>query len=96
MATEFVHDDAVLVLDGRVLEIFRRNAPESLRYHVAFMGVFVKPKGDKFKVQVGLGYGEQVLGGYTLTLDTAEFERFKAFIALATQARDSAPNPRAG
>jgi hypothetical protein len=93
MATEFLHDDHILVLDGRVLEIFRRHNQESIRFHVAFLGIYVKPKGDKFKVQVGSGYGEQVLGGSWLTLDAAEFERFKAFVALATAARDSAPNP---
>ncbi|GAB3873431.1 hypothetical protein ACFPIJ_01080 [Dactylosporangium cerinum] len=93
MAIEFVHDEYILVLDGRVLEIFRRHGQDTQRYHVAFLGVYVKPKGDRFKVQVGLSYGEQVLGGTTLTLDQVQFARFQEFIGYATAARDSAPNP---
>ncbi|MEV8518134.1 hypothetical protein [Dactylosporangium sp. NPDC051484] len=93
MATEFVHDAYILVLDGRVLEIFHRGNAESNRVHVAFLGVSVKPKGDRYKVQIGAGYDDQVLSGAWLTMDAAEFERFRSFIALAMAARDSAPNP---
>ena len=35
MATEFAFDDEILVLDGRVLEIFHRDVDESAHYHVA-------------------------------------------------------------
>ncbi|WP_238018395.1 hypothetical protein KZZ52_09210 [Dactylosporangium sp. AC04546] len=91
MAVEFVHEDHILSLEGRVLEVFSRHTNgESHRFHVAFLGVFVKPKGDRYKVQLGKPMGEMVLPAVTLTLDAAEFERFRAFIALATAARDGA------
>ena len=93
MAIEFLHDDQIFVLDGRVLEIFHRNGQDSRRFHVAFLGVSVQPKGDRYKVQVGLGSGQHVLGGTSLTLDQRQFARFQEFIAHATAARDRTPNP---
>ncbi|GAA2340778.1 hypothetical protein [Dactylosporangium salmoneum] len=93
MATEFIHEAYILVLDGRILEIFHRGNEDSRRVHVAFLGVSVKPKGDRFKVQVGPAYGDQVMSGAWLTMDAVEYERFRSFVALAIAARDSAPNP---
>jgi hypothetical protein len=94
MATEFLHENHIIVLDGRTVEIFTRaSLREPYRFHVAFMGVYVKPKRDEFHVRIGHGVGEDVMGGVTMTMDGATFERFRAFIAQATAARDSAPNP---
>lgn len=93
MATEFLHDDHILVLDGRVLEIFHRGVTESRRYHVAFMGVSVKPKGDRYQVRVGPVVGDDLFGGVGLSMDGPAFQRFQEFIGLARAARDTAPNP---
>ncbi|MFD0578654.1 hypothetical protein [Dactylosporangium darangshiense] len=93
MPTEFLHDDHILMLDGRVLDIFHRGMREPMRFHVAFMGVYVKPRGDVYKVQVGTLVGKDVMGGVHLNMDASTFERFRQFIALATAARDGAPNP---
>jgi hypothetical protein len=37
MATEFAFEDQILVLDGRVLEIFHSGTEESVRYHVSYL-----------------------------------------------------------
>jgi hypothetical protein len=89
MAAEFELGDHILVQDGRTLEIFTRSLSESLRYHVAFLGVNVKPRGDEFKVRLGVKYGDdQIVGGVRLSMNAEQFARFREFIALATAARD--------
>nr|BFE60184.1 hypothetical protein GCM10020063_047100 [Dactylosporangium thailandense] len=93
MAAEFHHDGYIFVLDGRVMDVFHQGTPDAMRFHVAFMGVDVKPKGDGYKVRVGAVVRGQVYGGVSLTMDAATFERFRAFVALATAARDAAANP---
>lgn len=90
MAIEFRHGDYIFLLEGRVLDIFHRGLSDPMRYHVSFMGVHVKPRGDTFKVTVGALLGEDVTGGARLTMAAPEFERFRQFIALAVQARDAA------
>ncbi|MEV6867524.1 hypothetical protein AB0M44_41845 [Streptosporangium subroseum] len=94
MAAEFELGDYILVQDGRTLEIFHRTLSESTRYHVAFLGVDVKPRGDEFKVQLGARNGkDQVIGGVKLSMNAEEFGRFREFIALAIAARDHAGTP---
>jgi hypothetical protein len=90
MAAEFALGDYILVQDDRTLEVFHRVLSESSRYHVAFLGVDVKPRGDKFKVRLGARHGDdQIVGGVALTMDAEQFARFREFIALAIEARDS-------
>jgi hypothetical protein len=89
MAAEFELGDYILVQDGRTLEVFHRTLAESKRYHVAFLGVEVKPHGDEFKVQVGAKSGnDQVTNGVRLRMNAEQFARFRDFIALAIAARD--------
>ncbi|MGI8332838.1 hypothetical protein ACRYCC_23050 [Actinomadura scrupuli] len=88
MAAEFELGDYILVQDGRTLEVFHRGLPESMRFHVTFLGVDVKPRGEEFKVRLGVRNGDQIIGGVRLSMDSAEFARFREFIALATAARD--------
>ncbi|WP_066375246.1 hypothetical protein [Herbidospora mongoliensis] len=89
MAAEFHLGDYILVQDGRTLEIFHRDLSESSRYHVAFLGVDVQPRGDAFKVRLGARRGDnQVIGGVGLKMNQEEFTRFREFIALAIAARD--------
>jgi hypothetical protein len=91
MAIEFQHDGFIFSLDGRVMDIFRPGTQGPLRYHVAYMGVHVQPKGDEYRVRVGPLVDDLVLGGATMKMDAVTFERFRAFIAHATTARDGAP-----
>ncbi|MET8141521.1 hypothetical protein ABZU32_14535 [Sphaerisporangium sp. NPDC005288] len=94
MAAEFELGDHILVLDGRVLEIFRRDASESMRYHVAFVGVDAQPKGEGFKVRLGARrHDDTILGGLSLKMDREQFQRFSAFMALAIAARDQVDAP---
>ncbi|MFI5959265.1 hypothetical protein [Cryptosporangium sp. NPDC051539] len=89
MATEFVFDRQILVLDGRVLEIFHRDTEESLRYHVAFLRIEATPHRDGFKVRLGRAYGENdIMGGRRWTMTADEFAAFRVFIADAIAARD--------
>ncbi|MEU8150402.1 hypothetical protein [Nonomuraea sp. NPDC048901] len=89
MAAEFELGDYILVQDGRTLEIFHRGLSESMRYHVAFVGVDARPHGDGFKVHLGSRQGDdQVYGGVKLKMSQEEFARFREFIALAIAARD--------
>jgi hypothetical protein len=89
MAAEFELGDYLLVQDGRTLEVFHRGLPESMRFHVAFLGVDVKSRGEEFKVRLGVKSGkDQITGGVRLTMNPEEFARFREFIALATAARD--------
>ncbi|MEV8630639.1 hypothetical protein AB0395_03190 [Streptosporangium sp. NPDC051023] len=94
MAAEFELGDYILVQDGRTLEIFHRISSESTRYHVAFLGVDVKPRGDEFRVRIGARNGDdQVLGGVQLSMNPEQFARFREFIALAIAARDHTHAP---
>jgi hypothetical protein len=94
MAAEFKFDDYILVQDGRTLEIFHRTLSESMRYHVAFLGVDVKPHGDEFKVHVGAKSSyDQATGGVRLRMNAEQFARFREFIALAIAARDNTGTP---
>ena len=89
MAAEFELGDYILVQDGRVLEIFHRTLSSVKRFHVAFLGVEVKPRGSGFKVILGSRDGsDRVINGVPLSMDAGEFERFREFIALAIAARD--------
>jgi hypothetical protein len=93
MATEFMFEEYILVQDGRTLEIFHRSMEESMRYHVAFVGVDVQPHGDDFKVRLGRRLADdQIIGGVRMKLSRQEFARFREFIASAITARDQ-PNP---
>ncbi|MER5418887.1 hypothetical protein [Streptosporangium roseum] len=94
MAAEFELGDYILVQDGRTFEIFRRMSSESIRYHVAFLGVDVKPRGDEFRVRLGARNGDdQILGGVRLSMDPEQFARFREFMALAIAARDRTGTP---
>ncbi|MET8334088.1 hypothetical protein ABZV14_29525 [Streptosporangium canum] len=94
MAAEFELGDYILVQDGRTFEIFRPLASESLRYHVAFLGVDVKPRGDEFKVRIGARNGDDhIFGGIRLSMDQEQFARFREFMALAIAARDRTGTP---
>lgn len=89
MAAEFVLGDYILVLDGRTVEIFRRGLSESMRFHVAFFAVEVKPRGDEYKVRAGAAKGDQILGGARLSMNAEEFARFREFTDLAIAARET-------
>jgi hypothetical protein len=94
MATEFAFDNQIMVLDGRVLEIFHRDTEESVRYHVAFLRVDGQPNGDGFKVRLGRASGaNDIVGGRRWKMTVEQFGEFRAFIALAIAARDNGPNP---
>ncbi|WP_336204176.1 hypothetical protein [Nonomuraea sp. LPB2021202275-12-8] len=89
MAAEFELDDYILVQDGRVLEIFHRDVSESTRFHVAFVGIDVQPRGEEYKVRIGRRHGEDmIVDGIRLTMDQERFARFREFIAGAIAARD--------
>jgi hypothetical protein len=89
MTTEFAFDNQILVLDGRVLEIFHRDTDESERYHVAFLRINGQPHGDGFKVRLGRASGENdIVGGRRWKMTAAQFAEFREFIALAIAARD--------
>jgi hypothetical protein len=92
--TEFAFDNQILVLDGRVLEIFHRDTEESTRYHVAFLRIDGQPYGDGFKVRLGRASGENdITGGRRWKMTAEQFAGFREFIALAIAARDNGPNP---
>ncbi|WP_031168317.1 hypothetical protein [Streptosporangium roseum] len=94
MAAEFELGDYILVQDGRTFEIFHRTLSESKRYHVAFLGVDVKPRGDEFRVRLGARIGDdQIVGGVRLSMDPEQFARFREFMALAIAARDRTDTP---
>lgn len=89
MAAEFVFDDYILVLDGRVVEIFNRNVMESKRLHVAFMGIEVNLKGDAHHVRLGLRRKhDMIVGGERLKMSADDFTRFQEWAALCIAARD--------
>jgi hypothetical protein len=90
MAEEFAHGDYILLLEGRTLEVFRRTSSESMRYHVDFVRVNGKARGDGFRIRLGAAIGEDdVTGGIHLDLSQAEYGRFSEFIAMAIVARDN-------
>jgi hypothetical protein len=92
MATEFAFDNQIMVLDGRVLEIFHRDTEESLRYHVAFLRIEATPYVDGFKVRLGRAYGDNdITGGRRWKMPAPLFAEFQKFIALAIAARDNGP-----
>ena len=92
MATEFAIDEQIMVLDGRVLEIFHSGTEESLRYHVAHLRINATPHGDGFKVRLGRAYGaDDITGGRRWKMTAAQFAGFRAFIADAITARDNPP-----
>lgn len=94
MAAEFELGDYILVQDGRTFEIFHRTSSESRRYHVAFLGVDVKPRGDEFRVRLGARVGDdQIVGGVRLSMNPEQFARFREFMALAIAARDRTGTP---
>ena len=93
MATEFAFDEQILVLDGRVLEIFHSGTEESVRYHVAFLRINATPKGDGYRVRLGRAHGEDdIVGGRRWDMSADQFARFRAFIADAIAARDAGPS----
>jgi hypothetical protein len=93
MTTEFAFDNQIMVLDGRVLEIFHRDTEESTRYHVAFLRIDGQPHGDGFKVRLGRASGENdIAGGRRWKMTAEQFAEFREFIALAIAARDNGPN----
>ncbi|MFI6159329.1 hypothetical protein ACIA59_05220 [Micromonospora haikouensis] len=92
MTTEFAFDNQIMVLDGRVLEIFHRDTEESLRYHVAFLRVSGQPHGDGFKVRLGRASGDDgIVGGCRWKMTATQFAEFREFVALAMAARDNGP-----
>jgi hypothetical protein len=96
MAEEFISGDYILVLDGRILEIFRPRATESQRFHVNFLRIDAKESGKGYRVRVGATADKDapansilgILGGVTLDLSTKEFGQFREFISAAITARD--------
>ncbi|WP_405140505.1 hypothetical protein OG589_26455 [Sphaerisporangium sp. NBC_01403] len=93
MAAEFELGDYILVQDGRTLEVFHRTLSESMRYHVAFLGVDVQPRGDEFRVRLGAKNGDDIINGVRLRMDSEQFAGFREFIALAIAARDRTDVP---
>ena len=92
MATEFALDNEIMVLDGRVLEIFHSGTEESLRLHVAHLRISATPNGAGFKVRLGRAYGEDdIMGGRRWKMTAEQFAGFRAFIADAITARDRGP-----
>lgn len=92
MATEFAFDNQIMVLDGRVLEIFHRDTEESLRYHVSFLRIDGKPHGDGFKIRLGRAHGDNdIVGGRRWRMTAEQFAAFREFIAPAIAARDNGP-----
>jgi len=92
MATEFALEDQIMVLDGRVLEIFHSGTEESLRYHVSYLRISATPHGDGFKVRLGRAYGENdITGGRRWKMTAEQFAGFRTFIADAIAARDNGP-----
>ncbi|BCY11821.1 hypothetical protein [Actinoplanes sp. L3-i22] len=90
MATEFAFDDEILLLDGRVLEIFHRGTEESTRYHVAFLRISATPAGDGYKVRLGRASGaDDIVGGRRWKMTPERFAGFQTFIADAIAARDN-------
>jgi hypothetical protein len=94
MATEFAFDDEIMVLDGRVLEIFHRMSDETQRFHVAFLRINATPSGDGYKVRLGRAYGkDDITGGRRWKMTADQFAEFRTFIADAITARDNPPTP---
>ena len=93
MATELAFGDEILLLDGRVLEVFHSGTEESLRYHVSYLRINATPHGDGFKVRLGRASGENdIVGGRRWKMTAEQFAGFRAFIASAIAARDNGPD----
>ncbi|AWS44236.1 hypothetical protein [Streptosporangium sp. 'caverna'] len=94
MATEFEVGDYILVQDGRILEIFHRTLSSVKRFHVAFLGVYAKPRRNGFKVIIGSKDGnDQIVNGLPLDMNPEELERFREFMAPLIAARDHTTSP---
>jgi hypothetical protein len=92
MATEFAFEEQILVLDGRVLEIFHSGAEESTRYHVSFLRINATPHFDGYKVRLGRAYGENdIAGGRRWKMNAEQFAEFRVFLADVIAARDNGP-----
>jgi hypothetical protein len=77
MTAEFAFDKQIMVLDGRVLEIFHADTEESVRYHVAFLRIDGQPHGDGFKVRLGRASGaNDIVGGRRWKMTAAQFAEF--------------------
>jgi hypothetical protein len=92
MATEFAFGDEIMVLDGRVLELFHSGTEESLRYHVSYLRIDATPSGSGYKVRLGRASGaNDIAGGRRWRMTAQQFTGFRTFIADAIAARDRTP-----
>ncbi|MFI7547153.1 hypothetical protein [Actinoplanes sp. NPDC049599] len=92
MATEFALEQEIILLDGRVLEIFHSGTEESTRYHVSYLRINATPHRDGVKVRLGRAYGkDDITGGRRWTMSAEKFAEFQVFIADAITARDNGP-----
>ena len=93
MPEEFATGDYILYLEGRTMDIFRRTASESMRFHVDFLRVNGKQRGAGYRIRVGAGIGaEDITGGVSLDLTAEEYGPFREFIGRAIAARDQGLN----
>ncbi|SNT22076.1 hypothetical protein SAMN05216276_102918 [Streptosporangium subroseum] len=88
MAAEFELGDYILVQDGNILEVFHRTLSSVRRFHVAFLGVYAKPRRNGFKVMIGPRSDDRIINGVTLDMNPEELERFQEFMAPLIAARD--------
>jgi hypothetical protein len=91
-------DNLILRLDGRAFEIFATDSDFQQRLHVDTVAFEAREpdRHGKVKVRIGLLHdGGLHLGAprHGLTLDAAQFTRFKALVAAVKQAAAEGPEP---
>lgn len=89
-----VGNDYLLVLDGRVVELFhlrKGDQGDSWRWHVSTLGIDAGLRRSKVILRVGdrKENGELRSGALMIEVPAEEMERLAAFIEAAIAARDS-------
>jgi hypothetical protein len=88
-----VGDDYLLVLDGRVVELFhlrKGDQGDTWRWHVSTLGIDAAVRGSKIVMRVGdrKENGELRSGALMIEVPAQEMERLAGFIEAAIAARE--------
>jgi hypothetical protein len=88
---QFRSGDVTLLLDGRVVELFRATSEGSTRYHVDHVRMEITPakKGDGWQVRYGIDLSGMITGGGKFIVPLAQADELQRFIEAARAARTS-------
>jgi hypothetical protein len=92
-SVEFVHEEHLFVLHGRVMEYFYGAAVESRRFHVVRLAVYVEPPDRKGRTEFRFQPLEVVGNAIKVKLPPEQVEPMRRFVGAMTAARDDPGAP---